>query len=302
MTTASALDPAQRQVLINLGDRYVVFGPFPGLREPVRFSPETDSDVLPRVADAGQGDEARIAHTLRVAGMKRRATPTERIEDGDVALLDDDGNRVLIDIKVRQRDPNGRDFDHALQRLTDATSRGLTLEVWFFNIERLNLVIARLDRLRLQIDRLTPLDVWERTAEGVFNRARVVEQADDWVHRIGTLYDDVRAWLGDRPNLRCEQSRTVTMSEEIMQRYAVTDREIPVLDVLDADQVVASFVPRGLWLIGSWGRIDVITRDRTHVLLALGGQGNLSWRLVTSPDDRRQTVPFDKSALLALVS
>jgi hypothetical protein len=91
------------------------------------------------------------------------------------------------------------------------------------------------------------------------------------------------------------------MSEELMQQFAVTDREIPVLDVLDAEQVIASFVPRGLWLIGSWGRIEVITRARTQVLLALGGQGNLEWRLVISPEDRRQTVPFDKDALLKLV-
>jgi hypothetical protein len=91
------------------------------------------------------------------------------------------------------------------------------------------------------------------------------------------------------------------MSEEMMQKFAVTDREISVLDVLDGDQVIASFVPRGLWLIGSWGRIDIITRDRTHILLALRDEGNLQWRLV-SPESRRLTVPFDKNALLALMA
>ena len=75
------------------------------------------------------------------------------------------------------------------------------------------------------------------------------------------------------------------MSEEMMQQFAVPDRDIPVLDILDVDQVIASFVPRGLWMIGSWGRIDIITRDRTRVLVALGGMGSLEWRLV-SPEDR----------------
>src|SRR5208282_2167033 len=148
---------------------------------------------------------------------------------------------------------------------------------------------------------LIPLDVWEKTPEGVFDRARVVEEVEDWVHRVESLYEDVRGWLGDRPDLRCEQSRTVAMSEEMMQQFAVTDREIPVLDILDAEQVIASFVPRGLWMIGSWGRIDVITRNRTHVLVALGGAGNLEWRLVSS-EDRQRMVPFDRDALLALVN
>jgi hypothetical protein len=81
----------------------------------------------------------------------------------------------------------------------------------------------------------------------------------------------------------------------------VSDREIPLLDVLAADQVILSFVPRGLWWIGSRGRIDVITRARTHRLLALGGEGALAWRLV-SLENRHQTQPFDKNALLALVN
>jgi hypothetical protein len=158
-----------------------------------------------------------------------------------------------------------------------------------------------LDQSVLRIDELIPLDVWEKTSEGVFNRAHVVEEVEDWVRRVEALYNDVRAWLRERPTLRCEQSRTVTMSEELMQKFAVTDRDIPVLDILDSDQIVASFVPRGLWLIGSWGRIDVITYDRTHILLALRTDGKLEWRLV-SPEVRRRTEPFDKNVLLSLVT
>jgi hypothetical protein len=300
MITVSTLDPSQRQVLVNLGNRYVVFGPSAGLPETIRFDPETNSEVVPRVADESEVSEARIAQSLRVSGMKT-AAPTEETRNADVELLDDDGKRVLIDIKVRERDPKQRDFEQAQQRLMEAASIGETLEVWYFNIERLKLVVMHLDQSHFRIAELIPLDVWEKTAGGVFNRARVVEEVEDWVRRVGALYDDVRVWLGDRPDLRCEQSRTVTMSEEMMQKYAVTDREISVLDVLDADQVIASFVPRGLWLIGSWGRIDVITRDRTEILVALRSEGSLEWRLV-SPESRRRMEPFDKNALLALVS
>jgi hypothetical protein len=300
MTTMSTLEPSQRQILVNLGNRYVVFGPAAGLPQPIHFQSQTDSEVLPRVADESEIAEARIAQTLRVYGMKTSAAIEGRLK-ADVELLAADGNRVLIDIKVREHDPKTSDFDRVYQRLTEAAKMGQTLEFWYFNIERLKLVLMHLDGSHFRIAELTPLDVWEKTADGVFNRARVVEEVEDWVHRVGALYQDIRAWLGARRDLRCEQTRTVTMSEEMMQKFAVTDREIPVLDVLDADQVIASFVPRGLWLIGSWGRIDVITRDGTQILVALGGVGNLKWRLV-SPEDRGRMVPFDKNALLALVN
>jgi hypothetical protein len=231
--------------------------------------------------------------------MKRAAVGEAK--QADFELFDDEGNRVLIDIKVKERDPKPRDFQQGQQRLTDAASIGQTLEVWYLNIERLKLVVMRLDQSGLRIDELTPLDIWEKTAEGVFNRDKVVEEVEDWVRRVAALYDDVRVWLADRPGLRCEQSRTVTMSEEMMQKFAVTDQEIPVLDILDVDRVIASFVPRGLWLIGSWGRIDVITRDRTQILLALRTDGKLEWRLA-SPESPRRSGPFDKDALLALVT
>ena len=298
MPAVSTLD-APRQVLVNLGNRYVVFGPSLGLPQPLRFDREIDSEVLPRVADESEIAGARIADTLRVSGMTRSSEVDT--QKADVELIDDEGNRVLIDINVRERDPKQRDLMQGHERLREAASIGQTLEVWYFNIERLKLTIMHRKEEKFQIDELTPIDVWEKTAEGVFNRARVVEEVEDWVCRVAVLYEQVRTWLVDRPGLRCEEGRTVTMSEEMMQQFAVTEREISVLDVLNEDQVIASFVPRGLWLIGAWGRVDIITRDRTRMLLALRAEEKLEWRLV-SPEGRHRTEPFDKTALLALLN
>jgi hypothetical protein len=72
MTTASTFDPSQRQILVNIGNRYVVFGPSPGLPEPLHFDPQVDSEILPRVADESDVTEARIVRTLRVSGHLAR--------------------------------------------------------------------------------------------------------------------------------------------------------------------------------------------------------------------------------------
>ena len=300
MATVATINPSQRQMLVNVGNRYVIFGPTTTMPQPAQFDPEIDSEMLPRVADESEVAEERIAQTLRVPGMKTSPAIEER-QQADLVLSDDAGNRILVDIKVRERDPKARDFEQGQRRLAQAASIGQRLEIWFFNIEKLKLRIMHLDDSDLRIDELIPIDVWERTSEGIFTRTQVIEEVEDWVCRVSALYDDIRAWLGNRRDLHFEQSRAVTMSEEMMQEFAVTDRDIPVLDVLNVDQVIASFVPRGLWMIGSWGRIDVITRNGTQMLIALGGPGNREWQLV-SASDRRRTDKFDKDALLALVA
>jgi len=222
------------------------------------------------------------------------------VNDSDIELVDHAGNRILIDIKVRETDPKLRDMQSGTERLNRAKSEGHNLEVWFFNVERLKLTVIRLDESNLRVDYLVPLNVWTRTSEGIFERQRVIDEVDDWLYRVEHLYSDVRAWLNDKRDLRFEQTRTVTMSEEMMQEFAVTDRDLSVLDVLRDDQVVASFVPRGLWLIGAWGRIDIITRHRTWILIAIKQLQKFEWQLA-SPENRGRLRGFDKSALLEIL-
>ncbi len=301
MNNRPSTDPARRQVLVNLGNRFVVFGPDSGLPEPIRFDPQ-DLPILPRVADESEGTEVRIMETLQVSGMIREMSSPASGTSADVEFLGPDGNRILIDVKVREGDPKRRDLEAGTELLKLAKAEGQDLEIWFFNIERLTLTITRFDRSsHLQFDNLVPLNVWEKTSEGIFERQRVVAEVDDWLRRVERVYADVQGWLADQADLRFEQTRTVTMSEELMQKFAVTDRELRVLDVLRGDQVIASFVPRGLWLIGAWGRIDIITADRTAILVAIKKSDGYEWKLAL-PDNRRVLRPFDKPVLLELMS
>lgn len=300
MNSVSLTDPGKRQVLVNLGNRFVVFGPQGGFPEPLRFDPNA-SPVLPRVGDESEVAESRIAETLQVAGMTRVQSQPSGDKGVDVELVDSAGEHILVEVKVRERDPKKRDLDASMEHLNLAKSENQRAEVWFFNIERLKLTVMRLEGRALQFDQFVALNVWEKTSDGIFERSRVVDEVDDWVQRIERLYAQVREWIGDKEDLRLEQIRTVTMSEEMMQKFAVTDRELPILDVLRAEQVVASFVPRGLWLIGAWGRIDIITKDRTWILVAIKKDNEFEWRLVPS-EDRRQMRLFEKALLVELTS
>jgi hypothetical protein len=300
MNSVSLADPDRREVLVNLGNRFVVFGPEGGLPEQLRFDPDA-SPTLPRVADESEVTESRIAETLQVAGMTRAQSESAGDIGADIELVNSAGDHILVEVKVRDRDPKRRDIEAGLEQLNLAKSKNQRAEVWFFNIERLKLTVMRLEGSMPQFDQLVPLNVWDKTSEGIFERNQVVDEVEDWVRRIERLYAQVRKWIDDKSDLRLEQTRTVTMSEDMMRKFGVTDRELPILDVLRGDQVVTSFVPRGLWLIGAWGRIDIITKERTWILVAIKKDNEFEWRLVSS-EDRHQTRPFEEALLVELTS
>lgn len=99
-------------------------------------------------------------------------------------------------------------------------------------IERLKLPVLKLADGRLQIDELHPIDVWEKTQAGLFDRSEIVSEVETWVSRIDMVYQTIEGWFGTREDLRFDKIRNIIMSEEPMQLFAVTDLNLPILDVL----------------------------------------------------------------------
>ena len=302
MATPDHLDQPPRQVLVNIGNRYVVFGDTVTLPQRPYFDPDKVSELLPRVADESEFARDRIIQTLRVSGMETAPTPTSE-SDGDVVLLDKDGKRTIVEIKTRSSDPKPRDYTQAFELIRSHKSE--PFEVWFFLIERLKLLILRMVNGLPDTKEMPPLDVWEKTESGIFDRSHVISEVEIWADRVNALFRTIEEWLDDHESLRFDRTRTVTMSEELMQKFAVTDRDLPILDVLRGDEVVASFVPRGLWLIGAWGRVDVITKNSTSAIIGIRSNpmddSTFHWCL-SLLDRRRELKPFTQEALLAIVA
>lgn len=295
-------NPAERQVLVNLGNRYVVFGPETGLPSKIEFDPEQYPEVLPRVADESEVAEQRIGQTMQVHGLVRTAQDESNDLEADLVLSDDEKRQVFVEIKVRESAPKSKEMNLAFQRIASAMEVGKNLEVWYFNIDQLKLIIQTYKDGRPFFCELPPSDVWEKTGDSVYRRDQVVQEVARWESELSSLYEEIIQWLGDRPALKIDQSRRVAMSEELMQKFAVSDKELPVMDILLGDQVVASLVPRALWVIGAWGRIDIITKDNTF-LLARRRRGNDDYHWTyTTLSKLREANPFTKEALLAMVT
>ncbi len=302
MKTELSIKRVERQILALMGNQWVVFAHSTTLPHSSEFDPIRDSTPLPRVGGMADASENRIALSVQISGYKRDQTANDF--RADVAFLTDaTDQKLLVDIKIKDHDPRSRDIDASETLIRNAEAHGDKLEVWFFNRERLKLTVIYHELGRMHFEELFPLDVWERYEESVFKRQQVVDEVKSWERNLENLYNQITSWLGTtNKNLSFDKSRFVNMSEEMMQLFAVTDRELPILDVIVDEQAVISFVPRGLWIIGARGRVDIITRSKTRVLVGDTSSSidDLQWLLI-SEGDRTKSEAFTKQSLVSLV-
>lgn len=295
-------NPSQRQVLVNLGSRWVVFGPEPGFPQKLQFDPVQDSDFLSQAEDESVIAGQRITQTLKVYGLSRIAAIDRKDLGADIVLSDNRGNQVFVDIKVRESSPKSRDYGIGTERIRAASSMDKQLEIWYFNIERLGLIVQTYKDNTLQFYDLPVVDVWSKSENSVLRREHIVRQVELWEESLKMLFSQIKEWLEDRNDLTIDLQRTVPMSEELMQKFSVMDRELPVMDILLGDQVVASVIPHGLWVIGALGRVDLITARETVLLFRLKGEENTCVWKYASPGNRRSVHPFTDAALQEILA
>lgn len=103
-------------------------------------------------------------------------------------------------------------------------------------------------------------DVTSETIDAAHIRRRV----DDWEERLNGLYAVIGDWLPDGWEAR--QGAPVMMHEELMRKYGVAAKRIPTLELLGRAGGIVEFEPRGLWIIGGNGRVD-LKRDGHRYLI-----------------------------------
>ncbi|MBX4876595.1 hypothetical protein HJA89_27520 [Rhizobium bangladeshense] len=190
LSTADQTRPSEHQILVNLGNRYVVFASQNSMPRSMDFDPEKDSEILPRVADESDVAGHRIAETLRVSGFETVNPPKAYDEGWDVELVDAKGARVLVQIKVAERELKQKDVVKYFEFLAKAAGKGQDAQIWNFNVEKLRLSILS-NPSSPRIDTLEPIDVWERTETGVYPRSRIVRRVAEWAERLEMLYSQV---------------------------------------------------------------------------------------------------------------
>src|SRR3954449_9678687 len=86
---------------------------------------------------------------------------------------------------------------------------------------------------------------------------RVRQRLDDWRSRVNALYDSIEDVLVGT-GFKTDRTGTHTNIEEIPQRLGVYQPALNVLRVVRPDGTNAAMLtPKGLWIIGANGRVDL---------------------------------------------
>jgi len=106
---------------------------------------------------------------------------------------------------------------------------------------------------------------------GGISREHVLQRLRDWRDRVHKLYDEIERVL-QGTSFRTNREGKHISAEELPLRVGLTETELPKIDILRIvrpDSTNAAILyPRGLWIIGANGQIDL------RILPSVGGSQN----------------------------
>lgn len=94
----------------------------------------------------------------------------------------------------------------------------------------------------------------EVTRETV-DATHVERRVDNWKERLNALYAMIGDWLPDGWEAR--PGTPVVMHEPLMRKFGMNAKPMPTLELRDSAGHSARLEPRGLWIIGANGRVDL---------------------------------------------
>lgn len=152
--------------------------------------------------------------------------------------------------------------------------------------------ISRLDVVAKEVYEQIAKEIYEQTKYQI----EIKEDIEDWKSRISTLYNSVKNWLDSTSYVTKEKS-DVFMYEELMDKYHISSKKLVALDIYCNDQMVATFKPKGLWIIGTKGRIDILSKKGGVSLIDKPEENDESHWLAYSKD-KREGLEFNQDYLL----
>lgn len=131
--------------------------------------------------------------------------------------------------------------------------------------------------------------------DGTVDRAYVTRRLDDWCRRVDRLYADIDGWLPDGWSMG--DGGTVQIFEDLMQRFDVPARTLPVKSLFRQRILAGRVEPRGLWIIGANGRVDLILPDAHYLIVdRVDSFEPSNWQVATLMK-RREQRPFNRDFL-----
>ena len=127
-----------------------------------------------------------------------------------------------------------------------------------------------------------------------FTKTYVHRRIREWKKRIATIYGQFSDAIKDKPEYELRTGRPVKLFEEPMYEAQVPAVEIPTAEMRKNGKNLFHLIPRGLWVIGANGLIDILTAKGGYVLYDSAEEFEKPNWLLFTPDDRKLAKPFNQ--------
>jgi len=129
----------------------------------------------------------------------------------------------------------------------------------------------------------------------------ILNRISDWKYRLNQLYENVESWSRDCAVSDIIKKELPLAKEELMQKFCIEPDNITALAIKSGESRT-SFVPMGLWVVGSNGRVNIRTNTHQYILVDLGDNEDFTsdWTVV-NPSKRGQKIHFDKAVMSKLL-
>jgi len=132
------------------------------------------------------------------------------------------------------------------------------------------------------------------------DRNYIISRLSNWKDRLQNLFSDIKNWSEMiEGNIAIKEFDIPQAREELMSKFDVKPETIHKL-VLSNNTFRASFVPMGLWVMGSNGRVNITTQKDQYILVDLGEDSTPKWTIV-NPAKRKEQVDFTQETLKKII-
>ena len=116
--------------------------------------------------------------------------------------------------------------------------------------------------------------------EDKVDRKHIEKRVNDWKKRVSDLYSTIRIWLRET-DYTLRQGPKSTMYEELMSQFGMPATEVETADVYKDKTFILTIKPKGLWIIGANGRIDILSTKGSFMLIDQAEQFQTpQWKLL----------------------
>lgn len=145
------------------------------------------------------------------------------------------------------------------------------------------------------------MDVLEELTQtgSQLDRSHVEKRIADWDRRLRNLYACIEEWLP--ADWVAADGTPVWLDAALMRRFEVSRRPLPTL-ILSRGPLRVRVEPRGLWVVGANGRVDLIRPDAHYMIVDHAELFTAPDWQVSSLSPDRGAVSFDRRRLAEMLA